>query len=74
VAFFYSSSDTSWKDFYQVWYILPIAKNTTLEFNYENWKGKRPYNTDATNQIYYTFNPMQLDTDQRYYIQMDVSF
>ncbi|WP_448588719.1 DUF3373 family protein [Thermodesulfobium sp.] len=74
VAFFYSSSDTSWKDFYQVWYILPIAKNATLKFNYEYWKGKKPYNTDAANQIYYTFNPMQLDTDQRYYIQMDVSF
>jgi hypothetical protein len=70
----YSSNDTSWKDFYQVWYTLPIAKNAILRFNYEYWKGKKPYNTDAANQVYYTFNPSQLDTDQRYYIQMDVKF
>jgi hypothetical protein len=63
---------TEYKDYYNVYYTLPVAKNATLTLNYDYWKGKQPYNT--TGGYYYTFNPDQIDKDQRYYIQMDVKF
>ncbi|AEE15061.1 S-layer domain-containing protein [Thermodesulfobium narugense DSM 14796] len=65
---------TDYKDYYNVYYTLPIAKNATLTLNYDYWKGKKPYNSDFVNGWYYTFNPDQVDKDQRYYIQMDVKF
>ncbi|AWB09519.1 SLH domain-containing protein [Thermodesulfobium acidiphilum] len=63
---------TEYKDYYNVYYTLPVAKNASLTLNYDYWKGKKPYNT--INGYYYTFNPDQIDKDQRYYIQMDVKF
>jgi hypothetical protein len=63
---------TDYKDYYNVYYTLPVAKNASLTLNYDYWKGKKPYNTDG--YYYYTFNPDQVDKDQRYYIQMDVKF
>ncbi|AEE13781.1 S-layer domain-containing protein [Thermodesulfobium narugense DSM 14796] len=63
-----------YKDYYNVYYQLPVAKNATLTLNYDYWKGKRPYNTDSVNGYYYTFNPDQIKDDTRYYIQMDVKF
>ena len=63
---------TEYKDYYNVYYTLPVAKNASLTFNYDYWKGKKPYN--STGGYYYTFNPDQIDKDQRYYIQMDVKF
>ncbi len=71
---------TDYKDYYNVYYTLPVAKNATLTLNYDYWKGKKPYQTDAGSihdynyYTYYTFNPDQIDKDQRYYIQMDVKF
>ena len=67
-------ASTDYKDYYNVYYTLPVANNATLTFNYDYWKGKKPYNSDATNSYYYTFNPDQIDKDQRYYIQLDVNF
>jgi hypothetical protein len=63
---------TEYKDYYNVYYTLPVAKNASLTLNYDYWKGKEAYNT--TGGYYYTFNPDQIDKDQRYYIQMDVKF
>ncbi|AWB09507.1 SLH domain-containing protein [Thermodesulfobium acidiphilum] len=65
---------TEYKDYYNVYYTLPVAKNASLTLNYDYWKGKKPYATDSINGYYYTFNPDQIDKDQRYYIQMDVKF
>ncbi|MGC8483956.1 MAG: DUF3373 domain-containing protein, partial [Thermodesulfobium sp.] len=71
---------TDYKDYYNVYYTLPVAKNATLTLNYDYWKGKKPYNTaysgsdEGTIPFYLTFNPDQIDKDQRYYIQMDVKF
>jgi hypothetical protein len=67
---------TDYKDYYNVYYTLPVAKNATLTLNYDYWKGKKPYNTDTVYGyvIYYTFNPDQIKDDTRYYIQMDVKF
>ncbi len=71
---------TEYKDYYNVYYTLPVAKNATLTLNYDYWKGKKPYNTvysgsdEGTIPFYLTFNPDQVDKDQRYYIQMDVKF
>ncbi|MEO1784185.1 DUF3373 family protein [Thermodesulfobium sp. 4217-1] len=71
---------TDYKDYYNVYYTLPVAKNATLTLNYDYWKGKKPYQTNAVSiygynyYTYYTFNPDQIDKDQRYYIQMDVKF
>jgi hypothetical protein len=65
---------TEYKDYYNVYYTLPIASNTTLTLNYDYFKGKKPYSTDSSNNYYYTFNPDQIDKDQRYYIQLDVNF
>jgi hypothetical protein len=63
---------TEYKDYYNVYYTLPVAKNASLTLNYDYWKGKKPYN--STNGYYYTFNPDQIDYDERYYIQLDVKF
>ena len=68
---------TNYKDYYNVYYTLPVANNASLTLNYDYWKGKKPYQTDASTPYgyyYYTFNPDQVDKDQRYYIQMDVKF
>jgi hypothetical protein len=66
-------ASTDYKDYYNVYYTLPVAKNASLTLNYDYWKGKQPYN--IVNSVgYYTFNPDQVDKDQRYYIQMDVKF
>jgi hypothetical protein len=65
---------TDYKDYYNVYYTLPVAKNASLTLNYDYWKGKKPYNTDTVNNVYYTFNPDQIKDDTRYYIQMDVKF
>jgi hypothetical protein len=67
---------TDYKDYYNVYYTLPVAKNATLTLNYDYWKGKKPYNTGMVyvNGVYYTFNPDQIKDDTRYYIQMDVKF
>ncbi|MEO1783687.1 hypothetical protein V4762_01270 [Thermodesulfobium sp. 4217-1] len=70
---------TDYKDYYNVYYTLPVANNATLTFNYDYWKGKKPYNTNymlsgESVPLYWTFNPDQVDKDQRYYIQMDVKF
>jgi hypothetical protein len=65
---------TDYKDYYNVYYTLPVANNATLTLNYDYLKGKKPYNSDFVNGWYYTFNPDQVDKDQRYYIQMDVKF
>ena len=65
-------ASTDYKDYYNVYYTLPVANNATLTLNYDYWKGKQPYNIN--NGYYYTFNPDQVDKDQRYYIQMDVKF
>jgi hypothetical protein len=69
---------TDYKDYYNVYYTLPVANNATLTLNYDYWKGKKPYNTinfpDGPPFFYFTFNPDQVDKDQRYYIQMDVKF
>ncbi len=70
---------TDYKDYYNVYYTLPVANNATLTFNYDYWKGKKPYNTSYIPSkepvpFYWTFNPDQVDKDQRYYIQMDVKF
>jgi hypothetical protein len=65
-------ASTDYKDYYNVYYTLPVAKNASLTLNYDYWKGKEAYNT--TGGYYYTFNPDQIDKDQRYYIQMDVKF
>ncbi|AEE14188.1 S-layer domain-containing protein [Thermodesulfobium narugense DSM 14796] len=65
---------TEYKDYYNVYYTLPVANNATLTLNYDYFKGKKPYATDSLNNYYYTFNPDQIDKDQRYYIQLDVNF
>jgi len=65
---------TEYKDYYNVYYTLPVANNATLTLNYDYFKGKKPYSTDSSNNYYYTFNPDQIDKDQRYYIQLDVNF
>ncbi|WP_448588734.1 DUF3373 family protein, partial [Thermodesulfobium sp.] len=65
---------SEYKDYYNVYYTLPVAKNASLTLNYDYWKGKKPYSTDTVNGVYYTFNPDQIKDDTRYYIQMDVKF
>ncbi|MGC8482021.1 MAG: DUF3373 family protein, partial [Thermodesulfobium sp.] len=67
-------ASTDYKDYYNVYYTLPVANNATLTLNYDYWKGKKPYANDSLNSYYYTFNPDQIDKDQRYYIQLDVNF
>jgi outer membrane protein assembly factor BamD (BamD/ComL family) len=67
-------ASTEYKDYYNLYYTLPVANNATLTLNYDYFKGKKPYSTDSSNNCYYTFNPDQIDKDQRYYIQLDVNF
>jgi hypothetical protein len=69
-----TTDGVTYKDYYNVYYTLPVAKNASLTLNYDYWKGKKPYSTDPVNSVYYTFNPNQVKDDTRYYIQMDVKF
>jgi hypothetical protein len=68
---------TDYKDYYNIYYTLPVARNASLTLDYDYWKGKKPYNTSYIEGVlpfYWTFNPDQIDKDQRYYVQMDVKF
>ena len=72
--FINNTVSTGYKDYFDVYYLIPVAKNAHLSLVYLYQKGQKPYNTDATNGYYYTFNPAQANNYNEFEFELNVNF
>ncbi|MEO1785342.1 DUF3373 family protein, partial [Thermodesulfobium sp. 4217-1] len=72
--FINNTLSTGYKDYFDVYYLIPVAKNAHLSLVYLYQKGQKPYNTDATNGYYYTFNPAQANNYNEFEFELNVNF